>query len=69
MTGRSAKGRKETKERKKETRTKGGGSRGGLYGIRQGGGERNEKGKLEYKGKGGGKVEGGGVGTVNLLTC
>ena len=69
MTGRSAKGRKETKGRKKEKRTKGGGSHGRLYGSRRGGGERNKKGKLEYTGEGGGKVEGGGVWTVDLLTC
>ena len=32
-----------------------------MYGIRRGGGERNEKGKLEDKRKGCGKVEGGGM--------
>ena len=39
-----------------------------MYGIRRGGGERNKKGKVKNKGKGGGKVEVGGEGTENLLT-
>ena len=61
MTGRSTNGRKETKSERMKRGRREGGSRGGLYGIRRGGGERNKKGKLEYKGKGGDKVEGGGV--------
>ena len=37
-------GRKEAKERKRKRRRRGGRSRGGLFGIGQGGGERNRNG-------------------------